>query len=230
MSDRAFTMAVRALAEDAPVDARVAAIFVGLFGATGTTVSTLGDVFGAETVSAFDTAAGNLSELQIDLGEGPLWDAHDTAAPVLRPHLAQTTENAWPLAAEGLLARGAKSVFAFPLHVGDLRIGALALYGSEPMVLSPTQLEQMRTLTDLLSRRLLRRALEPGGSGGQLHDGGYDRREVHQATGMVIAQMRLAPGDALMVLRAHAFAHGRLVRDVATDVIQRALDFTPTPN
>ncbi|WP_375372628.1 ANTAR domain-containing protein [Clavibacter capsici] len=50
---------------------------------------------------------------------------------------------------------------------------------------------------------------------------------MHQATGMVIAQMGLSAADALLVLRGHAFATNRSVRDVANDVVERRLDFTP---
>jgi hypothetical protein len=35
------------------------------------------------------------------------------------------------------------------------------------------------------------------------------RREIHQATGMVLAQLNIAVDDAALLLRAHAFASGR---------------------
>jgi hypothetical protein len=44
---------------------------------------------------------------------------------------------------------------------------------------------------------------------------------------MVVAQMGIAAPDALLVLRGHAFATGRPLRDVAEDVVGRTLDFTP---
>jgi hypothetical protein len=63
---------------------------------------------------------------------------------------------------------------------------------------------------------------EEGGEGA----GAYSRREVHQATGMVLAQMHITPAEALLVLRGHAFASGRTVLEVAADVIDRRLDFS----
>jgi len=66
--------------------------------------------------------------------------------------------------------------------------------------------------------------------------GGFDRSEpgdlvwtardrVNQATGMVVAQLRIAPEDALALLRAHAFAHGATLVEVAGRVVSRELDF-----
>ena len=52
------------------------------------------------------------------------------------------------------------------------------------------------------------------------------RREVHQATGMVLVQLNTTATDAFLRLRSHAFASGRTVQDVAHDVVTRQLDFS----
>ncbi len=52
-----------------------------------------------------------------------------------------------------------------------------------------------------------------------------ERREVYQATGMVIAQLDLSPDAALATLRAHAFVHDRPIDAVARDVVARTLRF-----
>ena len=62
-------------------------------------------------------------------------------------------------------------------------------------------------------------------------DGGLDpatsaRAEVHQATGMVLAQLDISAEDALARLRAHAFVEQRLLIDVARDVVSRRLRFS----
>lgn len=46
---------------------------------------------------------------------------------------------------------------------------------------------------------------------------------------MVVAQLDLRPGDALAVLRAHAYAHNTTLADTARDVIDRRLTFQPDP-
>jgi hypothetical protein len=49
------------------------------------------------------------------------------------------------------------------------------------------------------------------------------RAEVSQATGMLVAQVEVEPAEALVRLRAHAFATGRSATDVACDVLDRRL-------
>ena len=44
---------------------------------------------------------------------------------------------------------------------------------------------------------------------------------------MVLAQLGISATDALARLRAHAFVHQRLLIDVARDVVDRRLVFTP---
>ena len=54
-----------------------------------------------------------------------------------------------------------------------------------------------------------------------------DRAEVHQATGMISVQATLALADALVLLRAHAYAAERPILQVARDVISRDMHFGP---
>lgn len=53
------------------------------------------------------------------------------------------------------------------------------------------------------------------------------RREIHQATGMVLAQSRATAADALLLLRAHAFANGMTLRETADAVLEGRLEFCP---
>jgi AmiR/NasT family two-component response regulator len=50
---------------------------------------------------------------------------------------------------------------------------------------------------------------------------------VHQATGMVMVQLSVDAADAFLALRAHAFATDRSLLDVAIDVVERRLRFSP---
>ncbi|WP_459953125.1 ANTAR domain-containing protein, partial [Mycobacterium avium] len=49
------------------------------------------------------------------------------------------------------------------------------------------------------------------------------RSEVSQATGMLVAQLEVEPAEALVRLRAHAYATGRSATDVARDILERRL-------
>jgi AmiR/NasT family two-component response regulator len=54
----------------------------------------------------------------------------------------------------------------------------------------------------------------------------FGRPEIHQATGMVLAQLGIGPEEALARMRAYAFAEQRLLIDVAKDLVARRLQFT----
>ena len=49
------------------------------------------------------------------------------------------------------------------------------------------------------------------------------RAEVSQATGMLVAQLGVEPAEALVRLRAYAYATGRSATDVARDILDRRL-------
>jgi AmiR/NasT family two-component response regulator len=51
--------------------------------------------------------------------------------------------------------------------------------------------------------------------------------EVHQASGVVSVQLGITVGAALAVLRAHAFAEGSTLAEVATQVVDRRLKLGP---
>ena len=56
-----------------------------------------------------------------------------------------------------------------------------------------------------------------------LEAGGNFRFVVHQASGMVAAQLEIGVGEALVRLRAYAFANDRSLSEVAEDVVARRL-------
>ena len=54
------------------------------------------------------------------------------------------------------------------------------------------------------------------------------RREVHQATGMILVQLNTTATVAYSRLQAYAFSRGRTVQDVAHDVVAGTLTFDET--
>jgi hypothetical protein len=54
---------------------------------------------------------------------------------------------------------------------------------------------------------------------------GTDRIVIHQATGMIAAQLDDIVVNALARLRATAFAGGRSMYDIAQDVVERRVRF-----
>ncbi|BDZ52052.1 GAF domain-containing protein [Frondihabitans sucicola] len=192
----------------------------------GAAVSTLGDPLGSATVCASDARAARLDEIQIDLGEGPCWDALISREPVLAHDLQRSANERWPIASSALRETGLEAVFAFPLAYGRLGLGAVDLYADEATALSSDDVDDASALAGLAARHVLHRAIRAMDTAVDDQVDSFSRREVHQASGMVSAQLDITVEDALLVLRGHAFATSTPLREVAADVVGRRLDFS----
>ena len=228
MNDRPdFERARQALSTSHLDRTTLCAPFVSVLPVTGASLSILvSGAGGQSTVCASDATAARLDELQFDLGEGPCWDAMRSRRPVLSSRFRETGVASWPAFGEAVASdtRTGRiaSVFAFPLAIGSLEIGAVDLYSTVPTDLDRASVTDALDLADVASWQVLRKIL-----GEQFDDDAdFARREVHQATGMILAQLAVSADDAALLLRAHAFAAGRSVRAVASDVVQRRIDFS----
>lgn len=220
-SSGSFQEAITALKSAEYSSDRLSEPFADVFPVTGAAVSTLGDVLGSETVSASDSRAARLDEIQFDLGEGPCWDAMRSARPSVEVDLAERGAERWPAFAAALRSEPIGSIFAFPLGVGALCFGAIDLYSLEPVRLSADHYAQAAAMADVVSRHLLRDALAED----EEIPNPRSRRVVHQATGMVLAQLNLSPDEAQLIVRGHAYASSRSVMEVAEDVVDGRLRF-----
>jgi hypothetical protein len=174
-----------------------------------------------------DEVSAVIERLQFDLGEGPCVDAHQQGQPVLEPDLAEPATPRWLAFAGPAVEAGARAVFAFPLRVGAIRLGSLDLYYDQPGSLSDTEHADALVMADITAQALL--AMQAGAPPGMLAaelEAGSDLRDVvHQASGMVAAQLEVDVGQALVRLRAYAFGNDRHLVDVARDVVARGLRF-----
>lgn len=201
--------------------------FIEALPIAGTAVSTIGDLLGTETVSASDAVAARLDELQFDLGEGPCWDALQLRRPVIEPDLRGQPQGMWPSFTPAAIEAGVGALFVFPLLVGPLRIGAVDMYAREPVALDEAHKQAATRLADSAGRDLLRRALGSIGQDEPDEEGNpYSRRIVHQATGMVLAQLNVSADDARMVIHAHAYTTDRSMMEVSRAVLDGRLDFS----
>jgi len=203
--------------------------FLSVLPVSGASVSVLAGVGGQSTVCSSDPTAARLDELQFDLGEGPCWDALSTRVPVLHPDLHADGPGIWPLFANAVHENAAtgdvRALYAFPLFVGSLGIGAVDLYASSHIPLEAEQITDATELASLASWQVLRRILADNATDDLGGPSINNRREVHQATGMVLAQLGISAADAALLLRAHAYSSGRSVAEVANDIVERRLDF-----
>jgi hypothetical protein len=224
-----FTSAIDALERSGGSPDELAAPFVAVFPVSGAAVSTIGELLGSETVSATDEQAARLDELQFDLGEGPCWDALRSTRPVLMPDVRRDAPSAWPAFSAAISDDDLSSIFAFPLCVGPLRIGAIDMYSVAPVRLDSRQALQAGAMADVVSRQVLRHALNAVGDENEETGNAFSRRFIHQATGVVLAQLDLSADDARLVIQGHAFASSRTMMDVARDIVEGRLRFTKGP-
>jgi hypothetical protein len=180
-----------------------------------------GSVCSSNPVSAL------IEDLQFTLGEGPCVDAYHQDRPVLEPDLARAGEARWLVFTPQALDAGARAVFGFPLRVGAIRFGALNLYRDHAGALGDEQHADALVLAGVAARSVLsmQGVALPGALGAELEAGADFRFVVHQASGMVSVQLDVTVGEALIRLRAYAFAHDCPLTAVAEDVVARRLRF-----
>lgn len=230
MSD-SFAVAMDKLARSDREPADLSGPIADALPVTGAAISTMGDFLGNETVSASDSQAARIDELQFDLGEGPCWDAVRTARPVFEPDVRTHPAGVWPAFSEAIRKDQVGAIFAFPLFLGPLRFGALDLYSTEPLRLSDLHVQQSAAFASVISRLVFHRALSRVGRDETPEaDARFSRRTIHQATGMVLAQLNLPPDEARLVIQAHAFAVGRSMQEIAEDIVERRLNFSVSDN
>ena len=180
------------------------------------------------TLVATDDTARVLEETQDVVGQGPGPDAF-TAGAYARFDLLDVDgpDPRWPLLeSESLTELAPVVVHALPMGEGEDRvIGVLTLYqhGTDRDI----DLEAGLIVARVVAAALLADATSTHTSG---RGPWSERAEVHQATGMVVAQLGLPEADALALLRAHAFSHDQSVAQSAHAVVERQLTFSANPD
>lgn len=205
--------------------------FVTLLPVTGAAIAVFGDAGRQSTICASDAIAARIDEIQFELGEGPHWDALRSGLPVLVADFGIEGGRRWPAFGAGMRAIEATSLFAFPMFLGVVTVGVVGLYCTRRQELLPHDVATAVRLAALITRRAVETAMrsakdhvsQEGPAARAM------RREVHQATGMIVVQLDTDPTSAFMRLRAHAFASERSVESVAHDVVSRRLDFADLP-
>ncbi|WP_341952066.1 GAF and ANTAR domain-containing protein [Salinibacterium sp. TMP30] len=202
--------------------------FVDLLPITGASISVLDEAGNQSTICASDDTAAQLEAMQFELGEGPHWEALRTRRPVLVPDLRSAGHSEWPIFSEAVLETGAGALFSLPLSLGAVTIGLVDLYCSVPGNLSTSDLSAALNLAGSVTLPAARMAVQSAGHEKTSESTGEApelRRDVHQATGMILVQMNVSATEAFLLLKAHAFSSGRTVLEVAQDVVARRLDF-----
>ncbi|RHA44101.1 GAF and ANTAR domain-containing protein [Cellulomonas rhizosphaerae] len=201
---------------------------VDVLGVDGASISVADGITTQGTFGSSGELSRRLDEYQFTFGEGPCLDAVRGGVPVIAADLSSTTEDRWPAFRDAVLTAGICAVFALPVGLQARPFGALDLFNRTRGELTDRALSGGLVAAELAAAPLLKMM----GSAREMADSaegelGWDqlasleRVEVYQATGMVIAALNVSPDDALIRLRAYAYAHGLTASEAAWRVLDR---------
>ncbi len=229
MDDDRLARVANALATDDGSDAltRLCALSLDLLSMDGAGIAVFDGNEHRGALAVSDERFARIDDLQFQLGEGPSIDASNSSRPVLEPDLARASTQ-WPAFVDAALAAGVRAHFSFPLEMGAARLGVLSLYRQAPSDLDERDLADALSLARIAVQLVLdqQAGITPGELPGRLPEILHHRMRVHQATGMIAAQLDSDVVTALGRLRAHAWANELSVETVAEAVVERRLRFT----
>jgi hypothetical protein len=178
-------------------------------------------------VGVSDHVSEALEQVEFTLGEGPCVAAFRSKEPMFDPDLAADDDTPWTEFRRAALAVGVRAAFGFPLLVDQVCIGALNLYHDQSGALTDEQVGDALVVAQFAGRTLLEWQADapPGMVAWQLEKVPEHRMEVHQATGRISVQAGISLADALVFLRAYAFAEDRPLADIAADVAAERVRF-----
>lgn len=157
---------------------------------------------------------------QFALGEGPCFDAFASGEAVLVPDLSRVGAR-WPAFAADVVDVGVRSASAVPLRVGAIRLGVLYLLRRAPGDLSDDQLADAYALAEIATWILLE--MQAGAAPGELGEGldaeWHHRAVVHQATGIISVRLDIPLAEALVRIRAAAFAEEGTAPGLSAEIV-----------
>jgi hypothetical protein len=213
--------------ESSPPMLRLCHVGTELSGTTGAGIMLTVDGVQQGTLCVSDETSAVIEDLQHTLGEGPCVDAYNQRQPVLEPDLANPVAPRWAAFTPAALDAGARAIFGFPLQIGATRLGALNFYRDVRGPLTDDQHADLSVMAEVAARTVIdMQAQAPEGDLAEdLRQGTDYQLVVHQASGMVSIQLGITVGEALVRLRARAFADDRPLTEVGADVVARRLRF-----
>ncbi len=209
---------------EAPSLTTVCRTATGLLQMSGSSVVLMGDDTFPSVASAYGVSV-TVQDLEFTLGEGPASDAFAQGNPVLVGDISLFGSR-WPQFSRAISEAGIRSMYALPLRLGAIKLGVLVLYRDEPGMLEGEDLSAALLVAELVTNQVL--DMQAGALSEFLAWGlevdDY-RAVVHQATGMISAQLECPMGEALVRLRGRAFSREQPIDLVAAEVVTGDLRF-----
>lgn len=228
-----FAAALDGPARGQAVAERLCSACVTLLDVDGAALSVMYDGTLSRSFAASSPLSSELDELQFTLGEGPCTDAVTWKAPSVMPDLNSDAAARWPAFTREALSRGVRAVFALPVYVAALPVGALDLYRHAPGRLEKADFDGALLAAELAALPLLdlmgidlEAATSDRSSSAWEQLSALTRVEVYQAAGMVISQLEVGPAEALIRIRGYAYAHDMTASEVAYEILERCLRLT----
>ena len=219
MAERFLAAVIDRSGEQAPTLELICQVCCDLLPITVASVVLMGTEGLEGITGASDPLAAAIQNEEFTLGEGPATEVRRQGRPVLVSDLRDATSD-WPQFAPAVARLGVGAIYAIPLRIGAVDLGVLVLGSATPRALTSEELADSLVLGDLISRLVL--DLQAGVASESLAwalDATDTRTVVHQATGMIAAQLNVSVAEALIRLRANAFATDRPIDQVATEVV-----------
>jgi hypothetical protein len=223
----ALTRLARAIAAESvesPLSLRMCQACVGILGMDGGSLTLAYAEVQRVTLCSTDEWSAQLEDLQEVIGEGPGYDAYQERT--IQTLLVNGADDIrWPLVSNGIKqGLGRCAIYAIPIKPGPQTMGVATFYQREPCPML-IDADAAQVLIDAVGVALVK---DPD----VLDDDSYAKAEswnsrarVHQATGMVMAQLAVASEDAIALIRAHAYAQQRSLAAISDEIIARRLDF-----
>jgi hypothetical protein len=228
MTDRGTRIAVAFAREAArPSSSPLCSACVDVLAVTAAGITIMGgDHDGPIGVS--NQSVSELEDLQFTVGQGPCRDAFQSGRPVHAPRFDTSRSTSWPSFVALARATDIAAVFAYPLVSNGANIGVLTLYQRHEGDLSSVQHLDSLSIATVLTETVLslQDDAPPGTLASSLEASVAYRAEIYQASGMVAIQLEISSADALVRLRAYAFANDTSVAIVAADIVARRLRLT----
>jgi hypothetical protein len=171
-----------------------------------------------EPLYASDEVATVIERLQLTLGEGPCVDSSVMGTPVLVADLTDPGDvvaSRWPVFRNEATRVGARAIFAFPIRIGAIWLGAVDFYRQSPGPMSRLELSGALSSVEEVGLAVLETPNHYGDPEAPI----TTNMMVHQAAGMVMSQLGSSIEEAMVRLRATAFAEGLTINQLAADVV-----------
>lgn len=171
-------------------------------------------------IASSDELAADLDRIQDAVGEGPCVQAIATGRTV---EVTELTLAPWPAWREAALGYGLRRVLSLPLIGRAEPLGALNIYSNSPVPFTDEDREAAQTFAVHATGALMVavRLAQLADLTGHLETALGSRGVIDQAKGVLMAENRCTPDEAMAILRKASQNRNVKVRDLAALVVAR---------